>query len=369
MVLFQIIFASQVWAEGLLNLRKPDKPRFPITEIVWASQPGDVSICLWADDKLAAFSYGIDDNEAMDVPWWLEITKKYNIRITWHLITGGITEKPHNLNGDWGLWKKVLAEGHAIESHSVTHLSMVGKAGWQGTEWEYSESKKQIEEHMPGWSVYCLCYPGGKGQETNDPDLAAKYYLAGRTTYPLPNPANELDYLKVNGNSGGYFRPLEEDPKQDWGNMNNVLNQACKAYYRGWLVNFWHYVGGNEDAKKRITDLFDWAHKHSDQLWFGLFRDVARYGQERDTANLVVNENTGAKIAFTLTDQMDDRYYDYPLTIKVRLPGNWKGVKAVQKKNELAVKIVEKGGGNFALVNVVPDRGQVALTNSGATIK
>ena len=61
---------------------------------------------------------------------------------------------------------------------------------------------------------------------------------------------------------------------------------------------------------------------------------------------------------------MDDRFYDYPLTIKVRLPGNSKGVKAVQQKKEVPVRIVEKDGGQFALVKAVPDRGQVVMTST-----
>ena len=134
---FQLGFFSQAQADGLLNLRKPDTPRFPVTDIDWPAKPGDASICLWKDDKLAAFSYGIDDNCASDVPWWLEQTKIYNLPITWFLVTKNIsgTDRPA-MNGKWDLWQKVTETGHAIESHSVNHLSMVGKEGWLGTEWE-----------------------------------------------------------------------------------------------------------------------------------------------------------------------------------------------------------------------------------------
>jgi len=369
-LLFGIVFVSQLGffnqaqADGLMNLRKPDAPRFPVTEIDWPARPGEASICLWKDDKLAAFSYGIDDNCASDVPWWLEQTKIYNLPITWFLVTKNIggTDRPAS-NGKWDLWQKVVAEGHAIESHSVNHLSMVDQEGWLGTEWEYSESLKQIEANVPGHKVYCIAYPGGKRQETNDPDLAAKHYLAGRTGYPSPSPANEIDYLKVNASSTPYFQPIGEDPKKDFANFNNVFlpTGANKKQYRGWAFGFSHYVG-TDDKKQPVLAILNWYKEHQNQLWGGLFRDVARYGQERDTAKLTVDENNGSSIAFTLTDKMDDRFFDYPLTVKVRLPDDWKNVKAVQNGKDAEVEIVEKDGTKFALVQAVPDRGQTVLT-------
>jgi len=357
-------FSAQVPAEGLMNLRKPDTPRFTVTDIDWPAKTGEASICLWKDDKLAAFSYGIDDNCASDVPWWLEQTKIYNLPITWFLVTKNIngTDRPH-MNGKWELWQKVVAEGHAIESHSVNHLSMVGKEGWLGTEWEYSESRKQIEDNVPGWKVFCIAYPGGPGQESNDPDLAAKHYLAGRIGIPSASPANEIDYLRVNASSTPYFRPIGENPSKDFANFNNVFQPsgANKKQYRGWAFGFSHYVG-TDDKKKPVLEILEWYKEHSGQLWGGLFRDVARYGQERDTAKLTVDENDSSRIAFTLTDKMDDRFYDYPLTVKVRLPDSWTKVKAAQNGKEVEVKVVEKDGAKFALVQAVPDRGQTVIS-------
>ena len=47
-------------SEGKLrNLAEtPVTPRFPITDKVWPAKAGEASICLWEDDKVAAFSVG-----------------------------------------------------------------------------------------------------------------------------------------------------------------------------------------------------------------------------------------------------------------------------------------------------------------------
>jgi len=59
---------------------------------------------------------------------------------------------------------------------------------------------------------------------------------------------------------------------------------------------------------------------------------------------------------------MDDKLFDFPLTVKVRLPEAWTAVAAVQGDKPVEAKIVEHEGGKFALVKAVPDRGAVTLT-------
>ena len=58
---------------------------------------------------------------------------------------------------------------------------------------------------------------------------------------------------------------------------------------------------------------------------------------------------------------MDDALFDYPLTIKVRLPVTWSGVAARQGLGPAPVQVVERDGSRFALVKAVPDRGEVAI--------
>jgi hypothetical protein len=63
-------------------------------------------------------------------------------------------------------------------------------------------------------------------------------------------------------------------------------------------------------------------------------------------------------------DDMDDGPFDYPLTIKVRLPATWNNMTARQGGKSAAARVVEHDGGRFALVQAVPDRGEVAIVES-----
>lgn len=113
-----------------------------------------------------------------------------------------------------------------------------------------------------------------------------------------------------------------------------------------------------EKGKPRFAALKDrvWPEKPGDGdvcLWVCRFDDVMKYGQERDTAKLSC-ALTGDKITVSVTDDMKDDVFNYPLTVKVRLPDGWTGVKGGA--------FLSHDGKPYALVDVIPDRGEVILS-------
>lgn len=356
-----VFFFSEGFADGeqLFNLADfPLKDRTVVQTDYWTSVPGEAAVCMWKDDKLAALSITIDDNNASNVEWWLEAAEKYQVPLTWFIITGEVEIKK-SVRGTWDLWSKVLNKGHAIESHTVTHLSAANDmATWKGVAWEYAGAQEQIAANLGGRKALFLAYPGGKNSGLNDPAVAAKYYLAARGTKGMPNGATGIDYLNVNamskarlggGGGGG-----------DWANLNNILDKSLYQgrQYGGWAVLLHHYVKPPYDM---ILPQLDFYAANRERIWGGLFGDVARYGQERDTSALTVKESTAKRIVLSLTDKMDDRYYDFPLTVKVRLPEGWLAVAAQQDGKPAESRIIEHDGGRYALVQIVPDRGDVVL--------
>lgn len=353
-------------AKGLFNLGsgKPAAPRFPLTDRTWPAQPGEAALCLWRDDKFAAYSVSIDDNCASDVPWWLEQATAHGVPLTWFVITGGIDDpkayKPQT--GTWDLWKQVIAAGHAVESHSVLHWhgfqdDGTPPGGWQGYDWECTASQASIAAGT-GREARFYAYAGGKAApKHNDATVAIRHYLACRGGTGINRP-DSIDYSMVMGMS----RATWNDPKSPWCDPTQILARDPKAkYFRGWACPFLHFVGKPE-GKEAALQVLAFAKDNAAELWVGLFGDVARYGQERDTATLAVAESTPERIAFDLADRMDDALYDLPLTVKVRLPPAWSGATASQGGREAAVRVVERDGARYALVEAVPDRGRCVLT-------
>lgn len=340
---------------------KVDKQRFELRDVDWPGEVGEASVCLWKDDCVAAASMGIDDNCAYNLPWWMEMCKKYGLRPTWWIITGGV-DGPRKNSGTWQDWKDMVARGYDVQSHTVSHLD-VSSPAWKGMDDEYASSKAAIERSIPGHKCLILAYPGGKGQEMNDPALAAKYYIAARGVYPFVNRANAINYLQVDAGSGFAI----DDNKMAGVNLADVfVKSPTNKAWRGWWVGFFHWIRVDDkaftDAAERKFAYIQGKVK-SGELWLGLFCEVAKYGQERDTAKLSSKSDYGAtqKISIRLSDEMDDELFDFPLTVKVRIPSDWKEVKAMQGGEPAEFKLVEHEGGNFALLQIVPDRGETIL--------
>ena len=357
--------APAAGAEQLRTLGKPDKPRFELTEITWPAAPGDAEICLWKDDKYAAISLTIDDNCRPDHDWWLEQAAKHGFKLTWFVVTDGVVKGQNKgFNGTWADWQRLADAGHSIQSHTTNHRSTrKGEPPIPDEEVHamYRDSLAAINEHVTNNVACCIAYPSGEAHE----EIAAQYAIACRGVYGVPSTANGVNYLNVNeGNyAQGYINVLlgEEADEPRW------LNMKGRPLRRGWCAALHHYVhhGHNKEevaasvaaAEAKLDNLA----KYKDRLWIDTFPAVAKYGQERDTATLETVSSDAKRIALSLADRMDDTLFDEPLTLKVRLPDDWRGVNATQDGKPVRAVFVEHDDAPFALVDAVPDRGEIVL--------
>ncbi len=354
---------------------KPAAPRFELTDKMWPAKPGDASVCLWEDDKTAAYSFSTDDNNAGDFQFWTETSKKYGgLNITFNLITiniGGEFDRGRvSSAGTWDLWQKAIDSGFHIASHTVTHVgNPVASDGWPGPVWEAVESFKAIDSHLTTRKTKVFVYPGSSVKEFNGSAKwraeIAKYVPAARGGSGVPiNIANQTDYYDIRTTAAPADWQEGPDKKQSVFDITNILtpnpDKNLKKYYRGWATTFIHFVNGGKGwgetpVSKKYIAIFDWVAKNRGEIWIGHLDDVALYGQERDTSKLTAVSATDQKIVLSLTCQMDPTIFDYPLTIKVRLPDAWKNnAKATQAGKELAGSVIMHDGAAYLLVKAVP---------------
>jgi len=351
LLLLSVLTATALAADQLSNLGGANPSVRPkVTAPSWPVKPGEAHICFWKDDRVAPVCITVDDNNAPDVPWWIEMADKYGFKVTWFIITRNVGGR--GVGGTWDLWKDVLAHGHDVQSHTHTHLH-ADEPGWGGIEWEYSESQKLIEENLPGHRVRFLAYPGGKNSKLNDRAVAEKYYVGARCpTGALVSPT-QVNYFWVSAVTEESF----DNPASRWADLKRVVNPDDKLY-RGWAILLYHTM----HKKTEEHPLFRFLADNKETLWLAPFGEVSLYGQERDAATLNVTENTPQKITFTLANRLDSAIFDFPLTVKVRLPEGWVGATATQANQHLDIQVVEHDGGRFALLQTVPNRGEVTVT-------
>lgn len=351
LLLFPLAAASQERSQ-LPNLATVSvKNRVPVGPPSWPAKPGEAEVCLWKDDKIAALSITIDDNTAPDVEEWIKRAKPLEFPLTWFIISGHVGTGVYW--GTWESWQKVLDTGYDVQSHTVTHLGNIGE-GWAGIDWEYDQSQKDIQAHLKDHEVHFLAYPGGKNAVANDPAVAAKYYMAARGTTGTINPPGRIWYLNVNAMSGATL----DKPEVPYSYVPNILDPKSQ-FYRGWAVILFHKV--NEWSKAQA--FLDFYAAHKEDVWACTFGDGATYGQERDTAKLTLVENSEDKIRLALSDDMDDKLFNAPLTLKVRVPDKWRTIVARQGEKPIPVQLLEHEGGRFAIVEAAPDAGEISVEN------
>ena len=360
--------AALFGAEQLKTL--PDAPktgRFKIpADRVLPEKPGEADICLWSGDRFGCCSITIDDNCKPDHDWWLKLTDELGIKVTWFVITDHCVYKRNSgFNGTWADWQRLTNAGLSIQSHTTNHKAKHGNNP-APTDEElhsmYGDSIKAINENITNNFACCIAYPRGESH----PEIAAQYAIACRGVYGVPSAANSIKYMCTNKGAGGKghvemiaFGETQAEPK--W-------IRGMKNLKRGWNIVLYHLVHAGRDQASREKaaaavekEVRYIASLKDDRLWVARFDDVAKYGQERDSAT-VTSVLKGDKIEMNVTDRMDDKLFDYPLTVKVRLPDGWKTAKAMQNGKSVPVNTVSHNGNRFALVEAVPDRGTVVLS-------
>lgn len=338
----------------LRNLPAPDGPRFKLTDRVWPASIGEAHVCLWPDDKLAAVTIGIDDNCAPDHAFWVELGERTGYRFTWFVITAAVgNEGP--FFGTWDGFRELLEAGHDVQSHTVTHLNP--KRGFAGDlEADYRDSAVHLDEKLGPDPARVLAFPGGKNRDLNDPAVAAPFYMAVRGVQGTVNRANRTNYLRTSSIGGLKI----SEPR--WANLEGLINPESRLY-RGWYSCHYHLL--KDKSREDLLKAIDWLQAHDAEVWVGLWKDAAMYGQQRDTAELETLEASDERIRISLTDRMDDSRFTIPLTVKVRVPDGWSVVTLTQQAQQTELTSIEHAGGRYVLAPVVPDAGEAVLEPSG----
>ena len=346
-------------AQGRFNLGSSSEPRFEVTDIVWPQTIGDMSVCLWNDDKLSAFTITIDDNNEQDIPYWQKLQVKYGFPYTWFVIT----EASKKLNvKDWELFDKLSKAGNAIQGHDDQNWYQHPKKGQRNPSNRKYRKRLQktitsIEEHVSNQKCLTYAYPWGVGNK----EVASELFIASRSAVGLLNSANQIDFTQIRSVSNPHiYRNDSSRDKYILPLIDKFSKLEDKNYYRGWGSTHFHQITSKE--AQTITDEFlNYLKQKEEKLWIGTFPNVAKYAQEYATHSLKVDSISVDEISFTLIDKMQNKVYNFPLTVKVRLPNNWLVVTAKQEGKTVENKIISYNNNKYALVKVVPDKGQVIL--------
>ncbi|XMO85794.1 T9SS type A sorting domain-containing protein [Algibacter sp. AS12] len=349
----------QLNGQNAFNLDATTGSRFTKTDKVWPIHIGEGNVCMWSDDKLAAFTITIDDNNEQNIPFWKSMITKYGFHFTWFVITEA--DSQYNVQ-NWNLYNDLAVMGSQINGHDDRNWYNNPTGGEANpTDADYlarlQATVTAINTNVTsGNDCLTYAYPYGEGNETE----ARKTFIGVRGTQGVLNQPNTVNYLDVNSVSNVHIYGNNTDrDKYVLPLLDNVKKLYGTNYYRGWGSTHFH---GLDTAGKTATDEFLQYLADKSDLWVAGFTEVTQYSQSFATHNLIIDNVSGSEIKFTLTDDMLDSAFYFPLSVKIRIDNSWASVSASQNGSSIDLKIITNNGNKYALVNAVPDAGQVTLT-------
>lgn len=305
---------------------------------------GTANIALWKDNATGVVTVTVDDTLNGDFLEWTELRDTYGVPMTFFVIT----DEGDRLQQSW---EKMLEMGHPIQSHTRIHNNKAGYPNMSTAEiWmDFYNSINDIE--ILGTKSHTIAYASG----VNYKQYTSKLFIGGRGVRGSSNEVGSLNYNEINSRSGsgsGFASVIEE-----------TLTPGHR-YYGGWVS--YHYHGIDLATDEVLPNLFAYlsAQKDAKNIWPAIFTEASQYGQERDTATLSVTSAQADKITFTLTDEMSDKYFDFPLSVKIKVDDTWQYAAAYQNGVWRKAEVISNSEGTFLMVDAVPDKGEVIVTKA-----
>jgi len=263
---------------------------------------------------------------------------------------------------NWNGLQNAASEGHEIASHTVTHNSFSGMVD-SLQENELKNSQDVINSHITGEQCVTIAYPYCN---TGNNNLVRQYYFASRGcsgSTESKTPGNFMNISSIVCGSEGSIKTSA--------NFKSGVDNATST--NGWVVYLFHGINGTEPgayspiSEDTIRASLEYLKANPDKFWVYTFGGVAKYIRERNAASVSQISETEDSIEVSVTDTLDNSYYNCPITVRRPLPEGWASAVAIQNGITLTSKVVEVNSVKYIMFDVVPDGGDILLTKSDAT--
>ncbi|HSN07527.1 MAG TPA: polysaccharide deacetylase family protein, partial [Hanamia sp.] len=263
----------------------------------------------------------------------------------------------------WQDLKKDAAKGYEIASHTVTHahLAILDTANMG---YELRKSKEEIRRQLGSKYIFSAEVPFG----IEDPRVM-KY---GFPIYPaLRNSMPELWMKEINrgykdqpGKSDKEYVQWQRGPlsKTPMSLMKSWVDTSL-AHDNIWLVLVFHGIddiGWEPTPHEKLQEYFQYIKNKENDIWVAPFGNVARYVRERMNAK-VNSKSANNKIIVELSQSLDNKMYDEPLTLKTYVPSDWKKVEIKRRDGKQELQTQNDQNGTFVFYPAVPNGGTIEI--------
>ena len=264
----------------------------------------------------------------------------------------------------WDDFRQDAAKGYEFASHSVTHASMPALDS-ANIIYELEKSKQEIKDKLGEQYTFSAEVPYGF-EDSRLMKYAYRIYPALRNRMPEPwlkeidrassdMPGNTVkDYVQwQRGMTTKTPLPL----MQSWVDTTTARHDT-------WLVLVIHGVDGlGYEALPHtlLQTYFEFIKDRENMLWVATFGDVTKYMRERESARLTNRVNYNS-IKVRLTDTLNSKMYNIPLTLKTYVPAKWRSVDVQQAKHFQQEIVLHDDKGPYVIYLAKINNGDIKLT-------
>jgi oligosaccharide reducing-end xylanase len=301
----------------------------------------------WQGFRAAAVSYTFDDNLPKQYSVAVPMFDAKGFKLTLFTVSDWVKS--------WDPLQKAAANGHEVASHAATHANF-GSLTDDARARECIDSKTAINAHIADHPCVTIAYPycvGGNDAITSQSYIAARG-CSGEIIPPTP--ANFMNVSSIACGSEGSVKTPND--------FNEQVEKAAAA--GGWCVFLIHALDDDKGysplPSATLQSSLDYVHAQPDRFWVQSFGNVIRYIKERDRASVTETSSTDTMLMINVTDDLENSIYNFPLTIRRRLPTGWDSAVVRQAGRPIATQIITIHDAKYVMFDVVPDTGEVTIT-------
>jgi peptidoglycan-N-acetylglucosamine deacetylase len=306
-------------------------------------------IAVWAGFRTAAVSHTFDDGCSNQFAIAVPMFNAKGLKLTLFTVTSG------GLFPGWDKLQDAASHGHEIASHTVTHQTL-GSLPLDQQLMEETNSQNAINANISGQRCVTLAYPNcvlGNSAYT------VRYYIGARTCSGEYIPKTPANIMAI-----GSFSP---------GSAQSFIDTANGALaQKAWCVFLTHGMdsdGGYAPIPHQaLQGSVDYLSANLDKFWVETFGNVLRYIKERDNSAVTVLSTTSNSITLQVTNNLDNSIFNYPITLRRPLPAHWPAATVSQNNADVGAKIVALNSTNYVMFDIVPNGGDVTLSESGIVV-
>jgi oligosaccharide reducing-end xylanase len=315
-----------------------------------ASVDQSYEVGTWGDFAKGAVSFTFDDNTENQLTVAQPMFDKFNFHMTMFVVVDWLGDKLANYSGPF-------KAGHEIASHSISHSNPM-KVN------ELGPSQAAIKKSVPGEMAVTIAYPNCPSPGDNE---VKKNYIAGRICNGSPNGKTPSNFMQISSTIVG------SSGVNTTQGLVDIAKQATSQ--EGWNVYLLHGMSPvnqgesnySQTSPQALQGCLEYLDKNRDKVWVETFGNVARYIKERNAAIVKEKSSSEEKIIVTVTDNLPDTIFNFPLSIRRPMPDKWETAFATQSGKEIEDSIVTVDGKKYLVFKPVPDGGEIILSEKLAT--